>query len=190
MYHDAPIGRLIDDAIEHLRDQGLSEATLTAYRNVWLQVELYMDQHNLQFYDPEVGEGYLQGRLKDLGIAISEKWAYKLSMLIRRLNEFWKTGSIHKRTKLSPSFESTLGQSIKDFLGDKISKNRFSKYTIRQDTYYLSVFLDYANKHDLHELDGLRIEVINLFLDSLPREQKSLRHHIIRTLRLYLFLPV
>ena len=60
MYHDAPIGRLIDDAIEHLRDQGLSEATLTAYRNVWLQVELYMDQHNLQFYDPEVGEGYLQ----------------------------------------------------------------------------------------------------------------------------------
>lgn len=186
MYHDVPIGRLIDDAIEHLRVQGLSEATLTAYRNVWLQVELYMVQHNLQFYSPEVGEGYLQERFKYLGIAFSEKWACRLSMLIKRLNEFWESGSIRKRTKLSPSFASTLGQSIKDFLGDKISRNRFSKYTIRQDTYYLSVFLDYANKHGLHELDGLRIEVINLFLDSLPREQKSLRHHIIRTLRLYL----
>lgn len=186
MYHDVPIGRLIDDAIEHLRNQGLSESTLTAYRTVWLQVELYMDQHNLQFYDPEVGEGYLQERFKDLGIAFSEKWAYRLSMLIKRLNEFWDSGSIRKRTKLTPSFASTLGQSIKNFLGDKISRNRFSKYTIRQDTYYLSVFLDYANKHGLHELDGLRIETINLFLDSLPREKKSLRHHIIRALRLYL----
>lgn len=186
MYHDVPIGRLIDDAIVHLRNQGLSEATLTAYRNVWLQVKLYMGQHNLQFYDPEVGEGYLNERLEDLGIAFSEKWACKLSMLVRRLDEFWKTGCIHKRTKLSPSFESSLGRSIKDFLDDKISKNRFSKYTIRQDTYYLSVFLDYANKHDLHELGCLRIEVINLFLDSLPREKKSLRHHVIRALRLYL----
>lgn len=122
MYHDAPIGRLIDDAIEHLRDQGLSEATLTAYRNVWLQVELYMDQHNLQFYDPEVGEGYLQGRLKDLGIAISEKWAYKLSMLIRRLNEFWKTGSIHKRTKLSPSLKVLWDRASRTFLVIRFQK--------------------------------------------------------------------
>lgn len=185
-YQDVPIERLIDDAIEHLREQGQSEATLTADRNVWLQVKLYMNQNDLKFYNPEVGEGYLQSRFKGLGITFSEKWAYRLSVLIKRLNEFWETGGVHKRTKLSPSFDSTLGQSIKDFLGDKISRNRFSKYTIRQDTYYLSVFLDYANKHGLHELDGLRIEVINLFLDSLPQEQKSLRHHIIRTLRLYL----
>lgn len=185
-YQDVPIERLIDDAIEHLREQGQSEATLTADRNVWLQVKLYMNQNDLKFYNPEVGEGYLQSRFKGLGITFSEKWAYRLSFLIKRLNEFWETGGVHKRTKLSPSFDSTLGQSIKDFLGNKISRNRFSKYTIRQDTYYLSVFLDYANKHGLHELDGLRIEVINLFLDSLPQEQKSLRHHIIRTLRLYL----
>lgn len=186
MYHDVPIGRLIDDAIEHLRNQGLSESPLTSYRNVWLQVALYADQHDFQFYSPEVEEGYLQERFKDLGIAFSEKWACRLSMLIKRLNEFWESGGIRKRTKLSPSFASTLGQSIKDFLDDKISRNRFSKYTIRQDTYYLSVFLDYANKHGLHELDGLRIEAVNLFLDSLPREKKSLRHHIIRALRLYL----
>lgn len=185
-YQDVPIERLIDDAIEHLREQGQSEVTLTADRNVWLQVKLYMSQNDLKFYNPEVGEGYLQSRFKGLGITFSEKWAYRLSFLIKILNEFWETGGVHKRTKLSPSFESTLGQSIKDFLGDKISMNRFSKHTIRQDTYYLSVFLDYANKHGLHELDGLRIEAINLFLDSLPREQKSLRHHIIRTFRLYL----
>lgn len=107
-YQGVPIGRLIDDAIEHLRSQGLAEATLVAERNVWFQVKSYMEQNHLSFYTPEVGEKYLQSRFNELGISFSEKWAYRLSFPIRRFNEFWKTGTVHKRTKLSPSFDSVL----------------------------------------------------------------------------------
>ena len=126
MYHDVPIGRLIEDAISYFSNQGFSEKTITAYRNILLHVKHYMDKRNIEFYTPSVGEKYLNERFKDLGISISEKWAYKLSMLVRRLDELYETGIIQKRTKLSPSFESALGQSVKGFLYDKISKNRFS----------------------------------------------------------------
>lgn len=186
MYHDVPIGRLIEDAISYFSNQGFSEKTITAYRNILLHVKHYMDKRNIEFYTPSVGEKYLNERFKDLGISISEKWAYKLSMLVRRLDELYETGIIQKRTKLSPSFESALGQSVKGFLYDKISKNRFSKYTIKQDTYYLSIFIDYANKNELKNLTDLQIEKLNSFLGSLPQDKRSLRHHIIRTLRLYL----
>lgn len=186
MYHDVPIGRLIEDAISYFSNQGFSEKTITAYRNILLHVKHYMDKRNIEFYTPSVGEKFLNERFKDLGISISEKWAYKLSMLVRRLDELYETGIIQKRTKLSPSFESALGQSVKGFLYDKISKNRFSKYTIKQDTYYLSIFIDYANKNELKNLTDLQIEKLNSFLGSLPQDKRSLRHHIIRTLRLYL----
>lgn len=177
---------LIEDAKWYLQQSGLRPSTIKSIVDTWKGVISFMEGRKIHLYSASVECDYLEYYLKNVGIGFSYNWGQTLKSRMRRLTEFLTTGEIKKRTKLSPSFTSEIGQSINSFLEQRIRTCRLSEYTIRQDRYYLSIFLDYMNRHNVLQTRELDVRLINEFLSSLDSSKKSLRHHVIRELRLYL----
>ena len=180
------VSRLIEEATCYLHQKGLKKSTIKSVTDTWKMLIPYMEEHNIQFYSSQIGEKYIAHKLEKVGIDFSYEWGQTVKSRIGWLTEYMQTGVIKKRIKLSPSFASEIGRHLLNFLYHKTNSGRFSNYTIEHDRYYLSIFLDYMNKHDVIRLSSLTIEVINNFLSSLDISKKSLRHHVIRELRLYL----
>ncbi|WP_042367438.1 site-specific integrase [Bacteroides neonati] len=182
----AQIGSLIEEAECYLQRKGLKPSTIKSVTDTWKMLIPYMEERNTQLYSSQIGEEYVAQKLEKVGIDFSYEWGQTVNLRIRWLTEYMQTGVIKKRIKLSPSFDSEIGRHLLTFLHRKANSGRFSSYTVEHDRYYLSVFLDYMNKHNICRLSSLTIEVINSFLSSLDISKKSLRHHVIRELRLYL----
>ncbi len=184
--HAALIMPLIEDAKSYLLQSGLRPSTIKSIVDTWKGVIPFMEERKISLYSASVECDYLECYLKNVGIGFSYNWGQTLKSRMRRLTEFMITGEIKKRTKLSPSFTSEIGQSINSFLEQRIKNHRLSEYTIRQDRYYLSIFLEYMNLQNILQTSELDFRWINEFLSSLDNSKKSLRHHVIRALRLYL----
>jgi site-specific recombinase XerD len=178
---------LIEGAKRYLQEtMELKESTIVCFYNVWKQLIPYMKNRNIPYYTPEVGEEFVSFRHREMDITFSENWGGRIILSMRRLEEFYLTGKMHKREKFSPSFDSEIGKSVTAFLKEKADRNRFSTYTLDHNLYYLSLFVDYANRYGINYLSDLDTGRITSFLDSLDKSKKSLRHHVIRDLRLYL----
>ena len=177
---------LIEDAKRYLQQSGLRPSTIESTVDTWKGVIPFMEERKISLYSARVECDYLACYLKDVGTRFSYNWGQTLKSRMRRLTEFMTTGEIKKRTKLCPSFASEIGQSINSFIEQRIKSRRLSEYTIRQDRYYLSIFLEYMNRQNILQTSELDFKRINEFLLSLDNSKKSLRHHVIRELRLYL----
>lgn len=177
---------LIRDAEKYLQTMGLTPATIKSIVSTWKAVIPFMESHGILLYSAKVESDYLKHYFERTGIDFSLEWAQTVKSRMMRLTEFLLTGEISKRTKLSPSFDSEIGQTIETFLEQRSRNNRLSAYTIGHDRYYLSVFLEQMNSRRILHVDELDAELINGFLSSLDVNKVSLRHHVIRELRLYL----
>ena len=158
----AQIVPLIRDAEKYLQAMGLMSTTIKSIVSTWKAVIPFMESHGILLYSAKVESDYLNHYF------------------------FLLTGEISKRTKLSPSFDSEIGQTVEAFLEQRSRNNRLSAYTVEHDRYYLSVFLEQINRRRVLHVDELGAELINGFLSSLDVNKVSLRHHVIRELRLYL----
>ena len=186
-YQYIPIDVLIEDARKYLKDRmGLGERTADTFYNIWKQLIPYMENQGIPYYTPEVGEEFISFRHQKMGIAFSENWGSRISLAMRRLEEFYLTGKMHKKEKFSPSFDSEVGTSITAFIKERATLNRFSTYTLKHSHYYLSLFVDYINRLNIHKISDLEANYITTFLESLDKTKRSLRYYVIRNLQLYL----
>jgi site-specific recombinase XerD len=178
---------LIEDAMMYLREtMVLSQGTTATFYKIWKQLIPYMKDRNIPYYTPEVGERFISFRYQDMGIAFSESWGSRISLEIRRLEEFYLTGKMYKKEKFSPSFESEIGTSVIMFINERASQNRFSTYTLQHIRYYLSLFVDYSNRFNINKISEIEANNITVFLDSLDKTKRSLRYYVIRNMQLYL----
>lgn len=181
-----PIAEVIEGALDCLRKRNLRSSTLLSIRNIWLQVHNYMKRNSLKCYSAAVGEAFLKEKLENTGLKFSETWASTLTSRVNELTEYLIYGTIHRREKLSPDYGTEIGVGIKEFIVQKQTNGRYSKYTIQQDSYHLAVFLERANMIGIEHFAELTPETISQILDSIPAEEKSKRHHVIVSLRQYL----
>lgn len=181
-----PIGEVIEEALGFLRKRNLRPDTLLSIKNIWLQVERFMERNSLRNYSAAVGEAFLEEKLRNAGISFSETWGSTLTRRVNELTDYLRHGSISRHEKLSPDYDSEIGRGILEFLAQKQTGGRFSIYTIKQDSYHLAVFLDKANSLGVRCFSELGVESIAEILHAIPSEEKSKRHHVIVSLRQYL----
>jgi site-specific recombinase XerD len=145
-----------------------------------------MKNRDIPYYTPEVGKEFISFRHQDAGISFSENWGSRISLAMRRLEEFYLTGKMYKKEKFSPSFDSEIGTSVIMFINESSSQNRFSTYTLEHTRYYLSLFVGYINHLNINKISDIGSNHITAFLDSLDKTKRSLRYYVIRNLKLYL----
>ena len=103
---------LIRDAEKYLQTMGLTPATIKSIVSTWKAVIPFMESHGILLYSAKVESDYLKHYFERTGIDFSLEWAQTVKSRMMRLTEFLLTGEISKRTKLSPSFDSEIGQTI------------------------------------------------------------------------------
>ncbi len=102
----------IEDAKTYLQEtMVLSRGTIATFYNIWKQLIPYMKSRDIPYYTPEVGKDFLTFRHQDMGIAFSENWGSRMSLAIRRLEEFYSTGKIYKKEKFHPHLIARLVQA-------------------------------------------------------------------------------
>ena len=181
-----PITEVIEGALDCLRKRNLKASTLLSIKNIWLQVQKYMERNSIPYYSEATGKSYLKEKLEHTGLSFSETWATTLTRRVNELTEYLLYNTISRHEKLSPDYDTEIGRGIREFIIQKQTSGRFSKYTIKQDSYHLAVFQNQANKMGIRNLVELSPESIAGIIDSIPSEEKSKRHHVIISLRQYL----
>ena len=131
----AQIVPLIRDAEKYLQAMGLKSTTIKSIVSTWNAIIPFMESHGILLYSAKVESDYLKHYFERTGIDFSLEWAQTVKSRMMRLTEFLLTGEISKRTKLSPSFDSEIGQTIETFLEQRSRNNRLSAYTIGHDRY-------------------------------------------------------
>ena len=121
---------LIRDAEKYLQTMGLTPATIKSIVSTWKAVIPFMESHGILLYSAKVESDYLNHYFERTGIDFSLEWSQTVKSRIMRLTEFLLTGEISKRTKLSPSFDSEIGQTVEAFLEQRSRNSRLSAYTV------------------------------------------------------------
>lgn len=181
-----PITEVIEEALDCLRKRNLKPSTLLSIKNIWLQVQKYMERNSILYYSEATGQAYLKEKLEHTGLSFSETWAKTLIRRVNELTEYLLYNTISRHEKLCPDYDTEIGRGIREFIIQKQTSGRFSKYTIKQDSYHLAVFQNQANKMGIRDFGELSPESIAGIIDSIPPEEKSKRHHVIISLRQYL----
>lgn len=132
---------LLDELLNYLEDKSYTQLTLISYQRTLRKIELFMIEHGINAYTPEVGVQYYETYLIENELGTSRQKA--IFTAIRRLNDFYsgieyRIQQKHENNLLLGNYEHTLDMFATKCTeaGNKAitieSKKRFARSFLRE----------------------------------------------------------
>lgn len=168
-------------ATAYMTSQRYSLKMIDHYQQAWRHVGKYMKERCIQDYTPDVGTRYL---IETIGETDTKKLPRSKQTCIRivsSLSDFYTSGCFRKRKLHTPPEEliGEIGLFIAQYIIDLKQINGYAKNTVQSHKLYLSRFLEYLNKSNIHSFASFKPEVMIGFAGYLAGYSVTTRHFII-----------
>jgi len=181
-----PLDELTTQAVDYLQKLLFSDARVGHYLLVWKKLSVFMKNHNLHYYNADVGSKYISGIIKQRiynELTLAEK---DVIQCVNSLTEFQQTGTIklRKRKKCS-NFKGDIGQTMEDYIAYR--KSIFiSAYTIKKEESFLYRFQNFLNDNNIESINAIDRTLMNHFVNQLGFYSTCTRHNYCVAIKLYL----
>lgn len=164
------------------------ERTIYRYAQLWARIKIFMDTHNMQFYNKQVGEAYLSFLFGDTDYSRLKKYYQVIWNSVEALAEFQDTGTVIMGKRRNPSIQlnGPIGAKMEDFVNYKRSIHQIGDLTTYNYRFYLSSYLSFLNNREVEAIDQIT-PLINLqFIDTLRQRNMGSRHTILMIVKGFL----
>lgn len=177
---------LISEMETYFINLSYSNSRMRTFRNGWKFLNEFMLEHNIEFYEPTVGQTFIRSIL---GTGSYEELSRREKDIIRCANvltEYQTTGVIKFRSiSKSYQFEGEIGELILGFLVYRKLQG-LSEDTLNSNRLYLHRFLDYLNANKAFCISDMDTQYILGFINGLGFYSKATIHCMLCSLRGFL----
>lgn len=177
---------LIVKAEDYLKTLSYSNNRMRVFRQGWHELDEYMKEHSITYYDPLVGEGFIKKILDTSSYSELSKVQKDIIRSANVLTEYQTTGTVRFRSILKKyEFQGKVGEIILKFLAYRKSIG-LTKDTLDSNKLYLHRFFEYLEINGVNAVSKLRKIYILDFVNSLGFYSKSTIHCTLSTIRNFL----
>lgn len=173
---------------DYLRQICRREDTIFRYAQLWARIKIFMDTHDMQFYNKQVGETYLSFLFGDTAYSRLKKYYQVIWNSVEALTEFQDTGTVIMGKRRNPSIQlnGPIGAIMEDFVNYKRSIHQIGDLTTYNYRFYLSNYLSFLNNREIDTINQITALINLQFIDTLVQRSMGSRHTVLMIVKGFL----
>lgn len=180
--------QLMDGTREALAKANASEYFQNLLKTVSRQFIIYADEHDIDFFNIDVGLQFLEEHYSMSQKIAEKKWCSMYLRCINAISEYQMTGAVDMyltTVRTEYIFPEPFKESADSYLAYREKIGIIPK-SIQISRLYLFRFFSFLETKNIHSMDVITVPVVLDFLKSLSTFEKPTINAIMRAVRLYL----
>ena len=180
--------QLMDGTREALAKANASEYFQNLLKTVSRQFIIYADEHDIDFFNIDVGLQFLEEHYSMSQKIAEKKWCSMYLRCINAISEYQMTGAVDMyltTVRTEYIFPEPFKESADSYLAYREKIGIIPK-SVQISRLYLFRFFSFLETKNIHSMDVITVPVVLDFLKSLSTFEKPTINAIMRAVRLYL----